>query len=120
MYPGMTIRKTSVTVTTYADSGYVDGRYQEAVTETKVIQAVVMRCSMKEKQLMPEGYRGRETLKLYFSPEAFREIEMGDTTRTSTFTINGKIYEQLATEHWDQLIEHTKVQVVRQEGDVIE
>lgn len=111
----MTIRKTSVTVTTYADSGYVDGRYQEAVTEEKVIQAVVMRCSMKEKELMKEGYRGRETLKLYFSPEDFQEIEIGDTTRTSTFTINGKIYEQMATEHWDQLIEHTKVQVIEKE-----
>ena len=115
MYAGMTIRKTTVTVTSFPESEYVDGRYVEGTPETKDIQAVVMRCSMKEKQLMSEGYRGRETLKLYFSPEAFQEIEMGDTENPSTFTINGKVYEQLSTEHWDQLIEHTKVQVIEQE-----
>jgi len=113
----MTIRKTSVTVTSFESSGYVNGKYVQGAETTKDIQAVVMRCSMKERQLMAEGFRGRETLKLYFSPEDFKEIEMGDTEKASTFTINGKVYEQMSTEHWDQLIEHTKVQVVRKEGD---
>ena len=115
MYAGMRIRKTTVTVTQFTSSGYVDGRYVEGDETTFDLQAVVMRMSMKEKLVLPEGYRPRETLKLYFSPEDFQRIEIGDTENPATFTIKGKIYEQMATEDWDQLIEHTKVTVVEKE-----
>lgn len=104
------------TISMFSKSGgsYVDGRFVEGTEVENAIVASVQRLTMRERQLLPEGFRARETLKIYTEIENIDLIQNDQIPieEAAEFVFNGKRYSMLASEVWTYLIPHWKVTVV--------
>ena len=91
-----------------------DGRPLDGVETSVPIVASVQRLSMRERQLLPEGFRARETLKIYTEVSQIQLIEnqVDPLIDGASFEYKGKRYDTLASERWDYLIPHFKITVV--------
>lgn len=100
------------------DDQYIDGRYVKGPEKFRVIRASVQRLNMAERQLLPEGFRQSETLKIYTNTNVVKLIENDVTPPedAAEFEYKGKRYAMLASEEWDYLIPHWKITVVAKNG----
>ena len=108
------------TITMYWRTGdaYVDGRFVPGTEQSQSIVASVQRLDMRERQLLPEGFRASETLKIYTETNVV-ELIQNDVTPiedAAEFEYKGKRYAMLASEKWDYLISHWKITVVAKNG----
>ena len=91
-----------------------DGRFVPgAETETPII-ASVQRMNMRERELLPEGFRGSESYKIYTEVDVVQIIEnnVQPLVDAAEFQYRGKRFVMLSSEEWDYLIPHWKVTVV--------
>lgn len=112
--------KYTETITMYYRSGdvYEDGRFVPGMEMSVSIVASMQRLSMRERQLLPEGYRAKETYKLYSETSLIQLIENDVTPLidAAEFDYRGKRYVMLASEEWDYLIPHWKATLVAKDG----
>ena len=105
------------TISMFSKSGgqYIDGRFVEGTEVETSIVASVQRLSMRERQLLPEGFRASETLKIYTEIENIDLIQNDQIPieEAAEFEYKGKRYSMLASEEWDYLIPHWKITVVK-------
>jgi len=104
------------TISMFVKTGgqYIDGRFIEGSEVESFIVASVQRLTMRERELLPEGYRARETLKIYTEIDNIELIENDvlPIEEAAEFGYKGKRYSMLASEEWDYLIPHWKITVV--------
>jgi hypothetical protein len=98
---------------------YVNGRDVQGAETSFNLEASVQRLDMRERQLLEEGYRTRDTRKIYF-PEnpnivALENNQTQPINEASEFEFDGNRYVMLADEGWDTVIPHLKVTVVRKQ-----
>jgi hypothetical protein len=93
---------------------YIDGRFVEGTEVESNINASVQRLSMRDRQLLAEGFRASETLKIYTEIENIKLIQNDELPieEAAEFEWKGKRYSMLASEEWDYLIPHWKITVV--------
>lgn len=93
---------------------YIDGRFVEGGEVESNITASVQRMSMRERELLAEGYRAREVLKIYTEIENIELIQNDQLPieEAAEFEYKGKRYSMLSSEEWDYLIPHWKITVV--------
>ena len=86
-------------------------------TETEIV-ASVQRLTLRERQLLDEGYRASESLKIYTEINQIQLIEndQGSPVDAAEFEYKGKRYAMIGSEEWDYLIFHWKVTVVAIDG----
>lgn len=91
-----------------------DGRPVDGVETSVPIVASVQRLSMRERQLLPEGFRAKETLKLFIEIGQIQLIEnqVDPLVDGASFEYKNKRYDMIASERWDYLIPHYKITVV--------
>ena len=96
---------------------YVDGRFVAGSETSESIIASVQRLTLAERQLLPEGFRLRETYKLYTETPTIQKIINDDPTivDSAEFDINGKRYSMLGIEQWSYLLPHFKITVVEKQ-----
>ena len=97
---------------------YVNGRFVPgAETQTSIV-ASVQRLDMNDRELLPEGFRSSQTLKLYTEIDVIQLIQNDEAAvvDSAEFEYKGKRYAMLASEKWDYLIPHWKVTVVAKNG----
>lgn len=108
------------TITMFSKSGgaYVNGRFVEGTETSQSIIASVQRLTMRERQLLPEGFRASETLKIYTEISSIDLIENDVTPieEAAEFEYKGKRYAMLSSEKWDYLVPHWKITVVAKDG----
>jgi len=108
------------TITMFYRTGdsYVDGYFVPGVEASEDIIASVQRLQMRERQLLPEGYRASETLKIYTEVAQIQTIQndVDPLIDSAEFEYKGKRYTSLASERWDYLIPHYKITVVATDG----
>ena len=104
------------TISMFAKSGgqYIDGRFVEGTEIETNIVASVQRLTMRERELLPEGFRASETFKIYTEIENIELIQNDQVPieEAAEFEYKGKRYSMLASETWDYLIPHWKITVV--------
>lgn len=101
------------------DSYGPDGRPVKGTEQSLIINASVQRLSMRERQLLPEGFRAMESYKLYSETALVQLIEndVDPLIDAAEFEYKGKRYAMVASEHWDYLLPHWKVTMVaKQDG----
>jgi hypothetical protein len=108
------------TITMFWRTGdsYVDGRFVPGVESSQEIVASVQRLQMRERQLLPEGFRSSETLKIYTEVASIQLIQndVAAIIDSAEFEYKGKRYASLASERWDYLVPHYKITVVAKDG----
>lgn len=105
------------TVTLHQRTGdaYVDGVFVEGTETSTSVIASVQRLNMRERQLLAEGYRARDTIKIFIADLATMQLienNLVNPEDATEFTFNGKRYNTIATEHWTYLIPHWKITAV--------
>lgn len=95
------------------DTYGADGRPVPGAETSETVSAVVQRLSMRDRELLPEGFRSTETYKLYLETDDIQLIESGENIDAAEFEIKGKRYSMIASEEWDKLIPHWKITVAR-------
>jgi len=82
--------------------GYVDGVWTPAVTETFDIRASWQPINGRERQNLPEGYRTRQTSKLYTQPaDVLRGARPGPGGYPEDIVIyKGRRFEVISVEDW--------------------
>jgi hypothetical protein len=93
---------------------YIDGRFVEGSEVQSSIRASVQRLTMRERELLPEGFRASETLKIYTEIDNIKLIQNDEIPiiEAAEFEYKSKRYSMLASEEWDYLIPHWKITVV--------
>ena len=93
---------------------YIDGRFVEGSEVESTITASVQRLTMRERELLPEGFRASETFKIYTEIENIELIQNDQIPieEAAEFEYKGKRYSMLSSEEWDYLIPHWKITVV--------
>lgn len=97
---------------------YEDGRFVPGIEQSVPIVASMQRLSMRERQLLPEGFRAKETYKLY-SETSLLQLIQNDVTPlidAAEFEYRGKRFAMLASEEWDYLVPHWKATLVAKDG----
>jgi hypothetical protein len=108
----------TIQMITKSGGSYVDGRFVAGSETSTTIIASVQRLSMRDRELLPEGFRASETLKIYTEIQNIDLIEndVSPIEEACEFEYKGKRYAILASERWDYLIPHWKVTVVAKDG----
>jgi hypothetical protein len=104
-------------ITMYYRTGdtYADGEYVEGSETSVAIVASVQRLNMRERQLLQEGYRARDTIKIFIADVATIQLIENNLTLpkdAAEFLFKGKRYDMIASESWDYLIPHWKITAV--------
>lgn len=104
------------TITMYWRTGdaYVDGIFVAGTQQSQNIVASVQRMNMRERQLLPDGFRANQTIKIYTEIDVIQLIENNQTDiqDAAEFSWKGDRYKMLASERWDYLIPHWKITAV--------
>jgi hypothetical protein len=97
---------------------YVDGRFVAVAEQSQNIVASVQRLALRDRQLLPEGYRASETLKIYTEVDVVELIENDVTPLedAAEFEYKNKRYAMIGSERWDYLVPHWKLTVVAKDG----
>ena len=102
------------------DSYDANGRFVPGSETSTTITASVQRLNMRERQALDEGFRARETLKIYTEISSIQLIQndVASIVDSAEFKYKNKRYVMIASEEWDYLIPHWKVTVVAKDGTV--
>lgn len=108
----------TITLISKTGGSYVNGRFVAGSETATDIIASVQRLSMRDRELLPEGFRSSETLKIYTEIANIDLIQndVSPIEEAAEFEYKGKRYAILASEEWDYLIPHWKVTVVAKNG----
>lgn len=103
-------------ITMYYRTGdsYVDGRPVLGTEASTTILASVQRLTMRERELLPEGFRASESYKLYTETDVVQIIDnnVSPLIDAAEFEYRGKRFSMLASDEWDYLIPHFKITMV--------
>jgi hypothetical protein len=94
---------------------YVDGRFVEGAPEqSQEITASVQRLAPRDRELLPEGFRASESIKIYTQIDVVRLIENNENPALTAaeFEYQGTRFVMLASDRWEYLIPHWKVTAV--------
>lgn len=93
---------------------YVDGIYVEGSESQTNIVASVQRLSEQERQLLPEGFRASESIKIFteYDPIQVIDNDLANPQDSAEFLYQGKRYVMLGWEKWGYLIPYWKVTAV--------
>ena len=79
------------------DGEYVKGVWVGGATTNITVDASVQPMTGRERLLLPEAMRTKETIKVYTKVELFTML---DNQKGDKFTWNGKVYKVFSVEDW--------------------
>jgi len=95
---------------------YSDGVYVKTNRQEALLKASVQRLSMAERQLLPEGFRSRQTYKIYTEINSIQVLENTSTLDAAEFVFDNQTFAMLAYEQWELVMPHWKLTVVEKDG----
>lgn len=105
-----------VTVRRYGQGSRVKGRWVEGAMEQFTITASVQPAPAEIQEVLPEGYRQRETYILY-TDTLLKVVEV-DKTNPDTVVINNNLFTAVKVAHWNNtILNHYKIIVTSTEKD---
>lgn len=104
----------TIQMTWRTGDSYIDGRFVAGKSKSESVVGSVQRLDMRARQLLPEGFRERETFKFFTEIDLVKLIDndVDQIVDSAQFLYKGKYYVMLASEHWDYIIPHWKITFV--------
>jgi hypothetical protein len=109
------IDEASVTVTIirFMATSVIKGRVSEATTETRFdIEVSIQPTGSKDLQLLPEGMRNQDTVKIFTETELF-SVRRSESKTPDRILYRGVIYQVELVDDWHELGNYFRVIAVR-------
>jgi len=110
------LKQLTETITMYWRTGgsYVNGRWVDGPEGSSEIVASVQRLELREREMLPETYRARQTIKMYTEIDSLQVMIDNRPTlvEAAEFEWKGNRYTMIGSEEWDYLIPHWKITAV--------
>lgn len=104
--------RSPFTITRKSAGSYVNGKWVEGSTSTFTIQASVQPLRGEEIQLLPEGRRNSQAVRIYTDTQLY--VKTDEQTNPDKLTAFGESYEVLSVEPWQSnVINHYKCIAVK-------